>query len=406
MDDEDVGDFFLVLAREVLDEFVVVAVSGEGLDGGEMGFYLVHGSEDGDLFVAAHNLGAQRCRGAVADGEDGGTRVLNVVGEVVFYAPRFHHARSGNDDARAVVAVEALGVLNAAHIVQLLESEWVGIGLDVFLHRLVEAVAVEPENVGGSNGEWAVNEDFHGWQVVGVAQFLERIHDFLCATDGKRWDDEFAPAFGACVLNHHHQILFGLVNGGVQAVAIGGFGNDVIGLREFLGVGENGFVVAADVAGVAESLLSSAFFKSDEDGGAAEHVPGVQELDCEVGSDGKRQVVGNADEVAHALDRIPHRVNRFHGFEALLGSLLVELDGIDLLDAAGVGEHDGAEVTGGGGAEDAAFESVFHHERNQPRVVDVGVGKQNVVDLFRVEAEVAVHVVGIQALALVHSAVQ
>ena len=142
------------------------------------------------------------------------------------------------------------------------------------------------------------------------------------------------------------------------------------------------------------------------DGAAAQHVARVDELHAEVGGDGKLQVVGDAGEVAHGLDGVAHVVDGFHGFQALFGAFLVELDGIGFLDAARVGQHDAAEVAGGGGAEDGAAESHLDDVGNQSRVVDVGVREQDVVDVFRIESEVAVHAVGFQTFPLVHSAVQ
>ena len=221
VDDEEFLHVLGFLAGEIADEFVVVAVAGERLDGGEGGFHLEFHAEDGDLLVAAHNLGAEGGGGAVADRQDGGARVLDVVGEVVFHAPRLHHAGGRDDDAGTVVGVEPFRVLDAADVVQVLESERVGVGLDVFLQFLGEAVAVEAEDVGGGDGQRAVHEDFDIGEVALVLQFLEGIDDFLCAADGEGGDDEFPLSFGAGVADDEGEVGFGLVEGGVQAVAVG-----------------------------------------------------------------------------------------------------------------------------------------------------------------------------------------
>ena len=81
MHDENAFEFFVAfLAGEIADELLVVAVAGEGVDALQMGFHLIHLPEDGDFLVAAHDLGAQRRGGAVADAQDGGLRIFNVVG--------------------------------------------------------------------------------------------------------------------------------------------------------------------------------------------------------------------------------------------------------------------------------------------------------------------------------------
>ena len=406
MHDENVAHLLFVLAGEVLDEFLVVAVAGEGLDGGEFGTHLVLGAEDGDLAVAAHDFGPEGGGGTIADRQDGGLGIFDVVGEMVLHTAGLHHARSGDDDAGTVVGVEFFGVGDAADVVHLLEAERVGVGFDVLLQLLVESLAMDAEDVGGSHGERTVNEDFHIRQIIFIFKGLQGIHNLLCTADGEGGNDEFAFTLRHRVFDDHHEVVFRLADGSVEAIAIGGFGDDVVGLREGFGIGEDGLAVPPDVAGVAERSLLTPFFDGDIDGAAAEHVAGVDELKLEVGGNVIEKMVGDADETAHAGHRILHGVDGFDRGEALESAFLVELGGIGLLDAAGVGEHDGAEVAGGRGAEHRALEAHLHHVWNQAGVVDVRVGKDDVVNVARVEAEVAVHAVGLQTFTLVHAAVE
>ena len=133
---------------------------------------------------------------------------------------------------------------------------------------------------------------------------------------------------------------------------------------------------------------------------------GINEFKLEVGGEFVGKMVRDADEVAHTTYRILHGIDRLNGRKSLEGAFFVELGGIGFLDAAGVGEHDSAEVAGGGRAEHRSFEAHLHHIGNQAGVVDVRVRKDDVVDVARVEAQVAVHAVGLETFTLVHSAIE
>ena len=220
VDDENLLHVLFLLAGQIFNEFGVVAMAGESFDGGEGGLYFEFHSEDGDFFVTAHDFGPEGGWGAVADRQDGGFRVLDIVGEMVLHTSRFHHAGGRDDDAGTVVGVEPLRIIDVADVVQVLESERVGVGLDVFLQLLGEAVAVEAEDVGGGDGQRAVHEDFDIGQVSLVLQFLEGIHNLLGAADGEGGDDELALPFGAGVADDECKVAFGLVEGGVQPVAV------------------------------------------------------------------------------------------------------------------------------------------------------------------------------------------
>ena len=76
------------------------------------------------------------------------------------------------------------------------------------------------------------------------------------------------------------------------------------------------------------------------------------------------------------------------GKAALTVALVLEL-GIGLLDEAGVGQHDGAEIDGGRGAMDFLVEAVLHKFRNEPDVIDVAVGKQHGIEACWIKRKIA-----------------
>ena len=132
----------------------------------------------------------------------------------------------------------------------------------------------------------------------------------------------------------------------------------------------------------------------------------VEELDSDFAFDIEGLVVGDADEAAHAFLSVLFGIDGFDGWFALFLAFFIEGVDVGHLDAACVGEHDGAEVARGGGAEDGATEAFFIDIGYEAGVVDVSVGKNEVVDFGGVESEVAVHSIGFEAFALVHAAVE
>lgn len=92
VDEEDFLEFLFVLAADVVDHLAVVAMAGEGLDAAHLGTHLVLMAEDGDFFIATHNLGAEGLGFTIADAEDGGGGVFDIVGQMVFDTAGLHHA--------------------------------------------------------------------------------------------------------------------------------------------------------------------------------------------------------------------------------------------------------------------------------------------------------------------------
>ena len=217
VDEEDFFEFGFFLTADIVNHFAVVAVAREGFDASEFSTYFVTVAEDGDGFVATHNFGSESFGFAVADAENGGGGVVDVVGEVVLDTTGFHHAGGGDDDARFVADVEGFGGLDGLDVLQAVEAKGVGVFFHVVEDGRAEAFAVKAEDVGGGDAEGA----------------------------------EFAFLFGAGVEDGHEEFFLGVFNGGVETVAVGGFHDEVVDLGEGFGIFEDSFVVAAYVAGEA-----------------------------------------------------------------------------------------------------------------------------------------------------------
>ena len=221
MYEENLLEVSFFLARNITDQFLVVAVARQRLDAAQVGTHLVVVSEDGDMLVAAHNLGTEGLGLAIADTEDCGPGVVDIVGKMMFHAAGLHHARGGDDDAGLVADIEGLGGLDGLHILETVEAEGVGVVSHVVHYVVVEALGVHTHDVGGVDAERAVDEDIDIGEQTFVAETVEGIDDFLGAADSEGGDDELAPLLGAGVEDGHEKFLLGIVEGGMEAVAVG-----------------------------------------------------------------------------------------------------------------------------------------------------------------------------------------
>ena len=157
-------------------------------------------------------------------------------------------------------------------------------------------------------------------------------YNVLGTADSKGRDQQFAAVLGAGILDDEGQLLFSVVNGRVQAVAVGGFCDDIVGLRERLGIGQNAFVVAAHIACIAECAFASALLETDIYGTAAKHVSGIDKFHGKSLFDEKFVIVWPTGKQRHGVGGIFHGVNRLHRRQSLFAAFFVELDGIRLLD--------------------------------------------------------------------------
>ena len=226
------------------------------------------------------------------------------------------------------------------------------------------------------------------------------------ATDGERRDDEFAAFLDAGVVNDFQQLVFGVFAVAVEAVAVGGLGDDIVAVRERLGRAQQVVVFAPDVAGVADAGHLAALVDFEDGATAAEQVARVVELHLNVTVQIEIAVVADGDEKVHTSTRIFLSVNGLQSGQALFAAFLVEPFHIILLYEARVGEHDAAQVFGGRRADDLATEAQLVEIGDEAAMVYVGVGEDDVVDFLRVDHDVAVGGIGFEALALEHAAVQ
>ena len=181
-------------------------------------------------------------------------------------------------------------------------------------------------------------------------------------------------------------------------VGVGGLDDQGVDrARRRLGVAHDGKPAAADVAGEHQPLVA-AFGDPKIDGGRAQDVAGLEELERQVLPEIEDPAIGYADHEVLHRDGVPQRVERL----ALGQRLAVALEELVvlLLDVPRIGQHDRAQVAGGGGAVHRAVEPLLDQERQPAGVVDVRVTQHHAIDPPGIEGQPRVQRVGLGPAAL------
>jgi len=359
---------------EEASEFVAVGVGTEAVEHFDLCFTFVFFSEDSDVGLAFDEPSAEGVGGLEADDEDGVFVAADVVFEVMADATGFAHAAGGDDDAGVSAAVDFLAVLDIADVVAVVGAEDVSC-LPLELARVrIEEFGMKAKDFGGVDGEGAVDEGGDLGDQPLLLELVQEIDDHLCSADAEGGDDDLA-ATGDCVVHNFGELSLEVGAGGMEATAVGAFGDEVVARGEGVGISQDRHVAAADVAGEDEAdgwfSVGGEVFQFDRRG--AEHVTGVVETGLEAARDPKSLTLGNGVEKRDGFDGILFGVEGADWGLALTGTFFVEVLGIFLLDMGGVGEEEGAEVAGGRGCVDVSGEAVPDEEGESSAVVDVCV---------------------------------
>ena len=298
-------------------------------------------------------------------------------------AARVAHAGGGDNHLGRLVRVEHLGLLQGLGHVEPREGEHVG-AVPHQLQGLVVQVApqVSGEDGGGLAGQGGVDihrEVLHGFHQMLLLDAAQEVEDLLGAAHGEGGDDDVAaPAQGA--VNDLGQLGGVAPHLLVVPVAVGGLHDHVVRPGEQHRVPEDGLVEVADIAGEHDGLAHAVLRQVHGDAGGAQQVPGVAEGDRHPLAELEGDVV--APGVDKALDqlRVLDRVEGLHQGPARPQVLAVGILRVGLLDMGAVDEHNLHKPGGDPGGPDLAGEALAHQQGDAARVVNVGVGHQDVVD--------------------------
>lgn len=142
----------------------------------------------------------------------------------------------------------------------------------------------------------------------------------------------------------------------------------------------------------------------DESG--AEDVARVEELERNARGDFARRMQMRRDEKLHKGIDVRFFVEGLEKFFAFAFALLVDVFEVALLEKAGVAQHNVAKFSCRLAGEDAAAKALAHELGKVARVVDVRVGKDDVVDCFGVDGKVSILLEGFLTMALEEAAIE
>ncbi len=184
----------------------------------------------------------------------------------------FAHAGGGDDDGRLFGGGDGFRFFDGF-------GEGEPLGLDdrpgraaQGLRFVVEIFGIHLEDAGDGVGHGAVDVDGDGGDFAAVAQMDEVVDDFLGAAEGEGGDEDLAAA-GEGAHDAFAEFLAGVEGVVVEAVAVGGFGDDDVDVLELDGVVQEGQVAAAEIEDEGEAQeIAAVVGDFDEGEGGAEDV--------------------------------------------------------------------------------------------------------------------------------------
>ena len=171
-------------AGEIVDHLLIIAVTGEAFDLGDLRLDAMIHTEDGyPLETGLLDTCAERGRFAIADDEDGASRIRDMVRHMVLDTSCLQHARSGDDDAGFVLMVERLGFADVGDVPQRIKSEGIGIELHGVAHLIGQFLRVHAEDLGSIGGHGRIDIDGYLRQTAVIIELVEHINDLLRTSD-------------------------------------------------------------------------------------------------------------------------------------------------------------------------------------------------------------------------------
>jgi len=353
---------------------------------------------------AALQQGTQRARRLVADQQHGGVAAPEVLLQVMADAPGVAHAAAGHDDGAAGETRDDLAFLHRLGEADVGPAEQVR-----HLRGVLQQVGVLQEYLGRLDGERRVEEHRHFGQFAAVEEDREVEQQFLRALHGEDRDQQVAAALQRR-LHLVGENLAPLFRRHVAALAaaVGRLAADEIEIFGGFRVRMEQLVIGADVAGKQQAQDARAALAGGDlhlDGGGTEDMPGIPEACPHALPDLAPGLVGDVGERLQRRVDVVAGIHRLDRRAAALHVAAVQPLDLGLLDVGAVGQHVGQQVEAALGSEDRSLEALLHQLGDEARVIDVGMGQQDEVDLGRIEGKGAV-VQFLQGLgALEHAAV-
>ena len=169
----------------------------------------------------------------------------------------------------------------------------------------------------------------------------------------------------------------------VIAVAVGGFEKNQIGLRQRLGVAQDGCALGTQIARKYNGARLAVLRGHQLQAGRTEHVAGFDPSHLQARRHGHRIVVGHGPELAEDLLGLRHGIERRDGLLAGAQAVAVVPVGVLGLDPGGVAQDQAGEVDRGRRGEDGAGKARRRQQRQTAGVIEMrvrehhGVGRRH-----------------------------
>ncbi len=212
-----------------------------------------------------------------------------------------------------------------------------------------------------------------------LPRLLQAVQDpqqLLRPVHGERRHQDHAALVGR-VAHDARQVVLGA--GWVRSVAVRGLEEQHVGRGDGRGIGEDGTVVAPEVAREHEPRS----LEVELDRRRAENVTRLAQQRRHPVRHGERRVVIAGPDQSERCLRVGRCVERQRG-RMLRVAAAVRPVGVVLLQPRGVGEHDAEQIRGAGGAIDRPVKALACEQRQVPGVIDVGVAQHHGVHVPRV----------------------
>ena len=121
-----------------------------------------------------------------------------MIGYVVLDAPCLQHAGCRDDDGRIGVVVQALGVLGLRYVGKRVETEWIRIRSEHFLHIFIHLVQVVGEDSRCVNRQWTIHIHVRAaGELVGIVEVIQGEDNLLRASNREGGYNQFSLSFVA-----------------------------------------------------------------------------------------------------------------------------------------------------------------------------------------------------------------
>ncbi|OPY91198.1 MAG: hypothetical protein A4E73_02156 [Syntrophaceae bacterium PtaU1.Bin231] len=372
------------------------------VDPGLDGDFLI---QDPDDLCAVDDLAARRPLRLEPDEDDAGSLAPQVVPEVMLDPSGVGHAARGDDDGGTAEFVDGHGLLRRDGKPQLRQRQRIFACRQKLPRFLVEIFPMIAEDLRGLGRKRAVDENGHVRRETALLrQEIQGIDELLGPLHGKGGDDDLLTA-SVAEGNGFGQFVQALRFILVIAVSVGGFQEEDVGLLHDRRVFHHQLRTPADVAGKDDLPPRPSFFDPDLQERRPEDMSRVLEDDPDSRGGLEGGPVVDDPEKGKRIQGVLCRVERIHPVRAEAKPLAAFPLRFHLLDMGAVQQHDLQQIPGRGRRIDAAPESILDHPRQEPGVVDMGVGHQEKIDFLRlVDRQVPIPFLDLGA-ALMHPAV-